>query len=73
MQCASSMAKKETLTEVKNSIFSFLVNDSGATYSIFVLPAVISFRTCWSSDFDSEEFMKCAILSSSLTFRIAST
>ena len=46
IQCASSIAKKEMLTDVRNSMFSFLVKDSGATYNIFVLPSLTSSLTC---------------------------
>ena len=39
MTVESSIAKKEIFTEVKKSIFSFLVKDSGATYNILVFPS----------------------------------
>ena len=42
IQCASSIAKNETFTDFKNSIFSSFVSDSGATYNNLVKPFVMS-------------------------------
>ena len=45
IQCASSMATKETGTLLRNSTYSSFVNDSGATYKSLVIPETISFLT----------------------------
>ena len=45
IQCASSIATNEIGTVFRNSIYSSLVNDSGATYNNLVIPEVMSFFT----------------------------
>ena len=49
IQWASSMATKEILTDFRNSMFSFLVNESGATYINFVILSDTSLLTCLNS------------------------
>ena len=66
IQCASSIAKNEIGTCVRNSIFSSFVKDSGATNNSFVLPAWIFSLTAVISRFVSEEFKKWTIDSSLL-------
>ena len=57
----------------RNSTVSSLARDSGATYNIFVRPAITSAFTFLIALFVSEEFRKWAISSRSLLFLIAST
>ena len=73
IQCASSIAIKDTFTERKNSTFSSLVSDSGATYKSFVMPFTISSFTRFTSVLFNEEFKTWAIPSSFEIPRMAST
>ena len=66
IQWASSIATKDIVTDLRNSAFSSLVKDSGATYNSFVFPFLTSSRTCLNCVLFKEEFIKCAIESSSL-------
>ena len=54
------MAKKDIFTDLKNSTFSSLVSDSGATYNNFVIPLTISSLTCFISVLFNDEFNTCA-------------
>ena len=60
-------------TLFKNSIYSSLVKDSGATYNSLVMPEVLSFFTLAISVLFKEEFNTCAIPCSELKLRMAST
>ena len=67
------MATKDNLTPFKNSIYSSLVKDSGATYNSLVTPEVMSFFTVAISVLFKEEFKTWAIPYSELKLLIAST
>src|SRR5690554_7364350 len=56
IQCASSIAMKDKGTVFRNSTYSSLVSDSGATYNNFVTPLLISSFTLLISVFVNEEF-----------------
>ena len=58
---------------LRNSIFSSLVSDSGATYRSFAFPERTSFLTLAISAFVRDELRKWATSSSVLKFLIAST
>src|SRR5690606_14985181 len=60
IQCASSMAKNEMGTVLKKSVYSSFVRDSGATYSIFVVPFLMSSITFLVWVLFNEEFKTCA-------------
>ena len=73
MQCASSIATKDMVTFLRKFTYSSLVSDSGATYSNFVNPDVMSFLTWVISVLVREEFKTWATPFSEDRLLMAST
>ena len=63
IQCASSTAKNEIFTLLKNWIYSSFASDSGATYKSLVIPLETSLFTFSTWELFSDEFNTWATLS----------